>query len=314
MNEAREKRGIFGRLGLALLSFVVPGLGLIQIGRWKLGLVFTGLYIFFIFALLAYFAFGPTLSFPAAALILIVGFFVVISCQVVAPILTFIAGKHFQIVQPWWTRWYVIVGCIIFWFGFQDIATANLRSHYRPFYVPAESMKPNLLVNDRFFAKMSDFGPVKRGDVILFKARGAEYVKRVAALPGDHVELVAGQLKINGVFVELQSAEDATQKMVCDSNYGQDNSSLAILVLETLPGESGRHLTADCGASFGDDFSPTVVPQDHYFVLGDNRDLSADSRYAPPTGVGMVSKEDVIGKPLFIHWSDERERIGKSVD
>ncbi|WP_417618887.1 signal peptidase I [Parasphingorhabdus sp.] len=314
MNETREKRGVFARLGLAMLSFVVPGLGLIRTGRWKLGFAFTGLYIVFIFALLAYFAFGPMLSFSTAAVMVIVGFFVVILCQIVSPILTFIVGKRFEIRQPWWTRWYAIVGCIILWFGFQEVATANLRSHYRPFYVPAESMKPNLLVNDRFFAKMSDFDPLKRGDVILFNASGAEYVKRIAALPGDQVELVAGHLKINGVPVKLQSAGDATRQMVCDSSYGLENENLALLNLEILPGEFGGHLSADCGTTLSDDFPPTVVPSDHYFVLGDNRDFSADSRYAPPVGVGMVSKQDVIGKPLFIHWSDERKRIGKSVN
>ena len=307
-------RGVWARLGLSLLSLFVPGLGLIRTDKWKLGLAFAGLYAFFVTALVSYFAFGPTLSFPAAVVILIIGLIVVLICQLGSPILTFITSKKIQIGKPWWNRWYVIIGCIILWFGFQEIATANLRNHYRPFYVPAESMKPNLLVNDRFYAKMSGFYPLKRGDVILFDANSAEYVKRIAALPGDQVEMVAGHLKINGVSARLQSVVDAAQRIVCDSNYGRESENAAVLSLEMLPGESGGHLTADCGATLADDFPSTIVPQDHYFVLGDNRDFSADSRFASPMGVGMVPRGNVIGKPLFIHWSNERERIGESIE
>ena len=100
---------------------------------------------------------------------------------------------------------------------------------------------------------------------------------------------------------------------VCRPNFA--DVELTLIVRERLPGENGSHLIRDEGFSYGDDFAPVVVPPGHLFVLGDNRDNSADSRYpVADYGVGMVPLSSVIGQAKFIFWSRDRDRIGRTLE
>jgi len=155
--------------------------------------------------------------------------------------------------------------------------------------VPTESMKPTILVGDHFFLDKVAFPgnypeplrhllprrSIKRGDIIAFKPPASAssdnipFVKRVIAVAGDTVEMRSRNVFVNGRKL------DEDYKIYGD--YSQDISR--------------------------DNFSAQVVPADSFFVMGDNRDNSNDSRYW-----GVVDRNSIIGKPLFVYWSYESDQ------
>jgi signal peptidase I len=161
--------------------------------------------------------------------------------------------------------------------------------------VPTESMKPTILVGDHFFldkvafpanypAMIRGYLPhrsIHRLDIIAFKSPtdgNIPFVKRVIALPGETVEVKAKAVYINGRKL------DEPYKIHVDSTvYSSDPWTPEDLKIR-------------------DNYGPVVVPADNYFVMGDNRDNSNDSRYW-----GFVTWEEIIGKPLFVYWSYESD-------
>ena len=184
-----------------------------------------------------------------------------------------------------------------------------------PFYVPSPSMEPTLLIGDALVASKYPYGygmasvpmPItlgttqrifgalpERGDVVVFRWPGdisQTWVKRVVGLPGERVQIRGGQLFINGQQASLRA--DGIGQTESD-----DGSTVnAARYVETLPG--GRsHEIFKVEADHPLDNTPEVtVPAGHIFVLGDNRDRSADSR-VPVTrgGVGLLPVENLIGR------------------
>jgi signal peptidase I len=157
--------------------------------------------------------------------------------------------------------------------------------------VPTESMKPTILVGDHFFLDKLSFPAnyplairsylpqrsVKRLDIIAFKSPtdgNIPFVKRVIGLPGDQVEIRDKSVYING------SKMDEPYKIHVDSAvYSSDPWTPEELKVR-------------------DNYGPATVPPDNFFVMGDNRDNSNDSRYW-----GFVRRDEIIGKPLFVYWS-----------
>jgi signal peptidase I len=184
-----------------------------------------------------------------------------------------------------------------------------------PFYVPSGSMEPTLLIGDALLASKYPYGygtaslPIqinlaetgrvfgempKRGDVVVFRWPGDNsqaWVKRVVGLPGDRIQMRQGQLFINDRPASLKpdgigQAEDET-----------GSTEPAYRFIETLPG-GVRHAIfklRDNGRL--DNTSEVIVPSDHLFVLGDNRDNSADSRVpVREGGVGLLPVDNLIGR------------------
>jgi signal peptidase I len=161
--------------------------------------------------------------------------------------------------------------------------------------VPTESMKPTILVGDHFFldkftfpanypAAIRPYLPhrsIKRLDIIAFKSPtegNIPFVKRVIGMPGDTVEVRGKAVYINGKKL------DEPYKIHVDSTtYSSDTWTPEELKIR-------------------DNFGPVSVPRDDYFVMGDNRDNSNDSRYW-----GFVTWDEIIGKPLFVYWSYESD-------
>jgi len=161
--------------------------------------------------------------------------------------------------------------------------------------VPTESMKPTILVGDHFFLDKIAFPAnypealqrylpqrsVKRGDIIAFRSPTDEsipFVKRVIGTPGDTVEERNKNVYINGQKL------DETYKIHVDPTiYSEDPWTPEELKVR-------------------DNYGPIVVPPDKFFVMGDNRDNSNDSRYW-----GFVDRTKIIGKPLFVYWSYESD-------
>ena len=192
---------------------------------------------------------------------------------------------------------------------------------FQPFTIPSASMEPNLYEGDYIvvskwsygFSKHSiPFSPPlfegrimanapKRGDVAVFKLprdTKVDYIKRVIGLPGDTVQMRGGKL-----FINNQPVDDVvvTRQEMSDL-FG--NRSLA-KVRETLPGGKS-FMTQDYGPNFELDNTPVFeVPAGHYFMMGDNRDNSIDSRVERTMGVGMVPEENLVGKAqiILVSWS-----------
>lgn len=171
------------------------------------------------------------------------------------------------------------------------------------FQIPSESMEDTLLIGDYLlvdkvhyaipggWGQMLPYSAIQRGEIIVFRYPvhpSQHFVKRVIALPGDHVRLVSKQVWVNGKpvaegYVVFRSpVRDHYRDDFPDLNYLSANVEARWwLKLRALV--HGGEL---------------VVPPDQYFVLGDNRDESLDSRYW-----GLVPRQNVIGRPLLIYWS-----------
>jgi len=184
-----------------------------------------------------------------------------------------------------------------------------------PFYVPSASMEPTLLIGDALLASKFPYGyssaslPIhlafpqtdrifgampKRGDVVVFRWPGDTsqvWVKRVIGLPGDHVQMRAGQVWINGKAAPLKADG------LGDAEQDNGSSELAQRYIETLPGGVQHRIFKLRMNGRLDNTADVIVPPDHLFVMGDNRDNSADSRVpVAEGGVGMLPTDDLVGR------------------
>ena len=190
-----------------------------------------------------------------------------------------LAARH-TVVEPnprESSRWY---GLLAAWVVLTALAwpLPNLvLRYYSPFYMPSKAMMPALRPDDRIWADMHISDDLQRGDVVTVREGAVTYIRRIAALPGDRIAMHEGAPIINGQPV-LQVFE--SRERVNEPGYGDVE---ARILREQLPGETGSHDLLDIGPSAGDEFSEIVLGKDQYFLLGDNRDRSADSRF--PRGI-----------------------------
>ena len=188
---------------------------------------------------------------------------------------------------------------------------------FEPFSVPSESMLPTLLVGDYFFISKWPYGysryslpfgpPVfsgrilgrepARGDVMVFQRGGddpADYVKRLIGLPGDRVQMRGGVLWVNDEEIKRERVEPATL-----SANERDVARGHVVYRETMP-NGVSYLTLDRGALPQDTTQVYVVPEGRYFMMGDNRDNSHDSRFPD---FGMAPFEGLEGRAGLIFFS-----------
>jgi signal peptidase I len=184
-----------------------------------------------------------------------------------------------------------------------------------PFYVPSGSMEPTLLIGDELLATKFPYGYSaaslpsflvfpntprvlaalpKRGDVVVFRwpgDRSQVWVKRVIGLPGDRVGVRNGRVWINGNAVGLRPA--GTGKAEVEDR----GVTAATRYIETLPGGYEHPIFKMVARAEYDNAPDVIVPSGHLFVMGDNRDNSADSRVPVRAGgVGLLPVEDLVGR------------------
>ncbi|HEY6024151.1 MAG TPA: signal peptidase I [Pseudolabrys sp.] len=195
------------------------------------------------------------------------------------------------------------------------IVVAAKTAIAEPFYVPSGSMEPTLLIGDELLATKFPYGYSgaslpsfvslpqtsrvlsalpKRGDVVVFRwpgDRSQVWVKRVIGLPGDRVGLRDGRVWLNGVPVGIRPAGAGEAEV-------EDGSVVtAARYIETLPGGREHPIFKLVERGELDNTPDVVVPADHLFVMGDNRDNSADSRVPVRAGgVGLLPVEDLVGR------------------
>ncbi len=190
----------------------------------------------------------------------------------------------------------------------------------QPFYIPSSSMEPNLLVGDRLFVTKYSYGYSKhsfpfspplfkgrflfsapeRGDVIVFKTPAdnrTDYIKRLIGLPGDQIQFIDSNLYVNNVEI-LKSRFKQKDKIFCGKQ------AIDVFAFEELLPNGKKYNTVYSKVQTYQNSDVFIVPKDHYFFLGDNRDCSKDSRFL--TSVGYVHKENLVGKAQFLFFSSDK--------
>jgi len=176
-------------------------------------------------------------------------------------------------------------------------------------FVPGSSMSPTLLVGDYFLVGTQHTLTLPmRGDVVAFKYPrdpSVIYVKRVIALPGDTVQMRQGFLYINR---QLRVREPEGDYLVDDIG-----SCMALRrYVETLPNRVSYYILKATDDGDMNNTNLYIVPPDHFFAMGDNRDNSADSRFM--NGVGFVPQENIVGQVGVVFWAHQLSRIGRRVE
>ncbi len=189
---------------------------------------------------------------------------------------------------------------------------------FEPFNIPSGSMIPTLLVGDYLFVSKYSYGyskhsfpfslgpfsgrifrtEPKRGDVIVFKLptdNKTDYIKRLIGMPGDTIRMQDGRLFINGELIERERIDEFVYK---------DDMGLThrpVRYTETLPGGKTHVILEEGDNRRFDNTQEFKVPAEHYFMMGDNRDNSLDSR----ADVGYVPEENFVGRAEFLFFSTD---------
>lgn len=194
---------------------------------------------------------------------------------------------------------------------------------FQPFYIPSSSMEPTLLVGDRLFVSKYTYGyskhsfpfspnisnrrfffkEPKRGEVIVFKTPAdnrTDYIKRLIGLPGDEIQFINGDLYLNNNQVLKTKKNINNLKIFCG-----DETVHVVAYDEKLPNGNSYTAVYKKEGSFKNS-DKYIVPENHYFFLGDNRDCSKDSRYL--NSVGYVNKLNLVGKARIIFFSTDKKK------
>jgi signal peptidase I len=193
---------------------------------------------------------------------------------------------------------------------------------FQPFNIPSGSMIPTLLIGDYLFVSKYSYGysrysfpfgldlfpgriwaaDPERGDVVVFKLprdNETDYIKRVIGLPGDEIQMVQGVLHINGEAVPKVKTTD----YVVTEPSGRERRMARYT--ETLPNGLSHPVLDLVKDGFGDNTEVYKVPEAHFFMMGDNRDNSTDSRFL--SEVGFVPFENLVGKAQVIFFSIDED-------
>ena len=195
------------------------------------------------------------------------------------------------------------------WIGSVLIAlliAMSLKSSIADWYVvPTGSMKPTIQVGDRIFAnklaydlkipfttfRIASWEDPKRGDIVIFNSPtdGTRFVKRIVGIPGDTISMQNNRLSVNGEVLRYDDFElDSLQPAIANRDITQE------IYIENLTGHKHKIMIMPYQPSIYS-FAPVSVPEGSYFMMGDNRDNSADSRY-----FGFVDRKEILGQATAV--------------
>ena len=193
---------------------------------------------------------------------------------------------------------------------------------FQPFYIPSSSMEPNLLVGDRLFVSKYSYGYSRhslpfspnltnkryfsnnpeRGDVVVFKTPAdnrTDYIKRLIGLPGDTLQIIDGDLYLNNQKIQRNKIE-----ITININCG--NEILTVNAFEEILPNGKKYIAVYNKEGTMQNTDKFIVPNEHYFFMGDNRDCSKDSRYL--SSVGYVTFNNLVGKARLIFFSNDKKK------
>ncbi|HET6232479.1 MAG TPA: signal peptidase I [Longimicrobiaceae bacterium] len=286
----------------AVMSFFVPGLGHLYAGRGRRGLLWmAGCWVL---GVLGAAILMRTWPFAVRAAL----FAVVAACTNAGIVWdAFRSARTATPRRKWYTRWYWLAGyAAAMLLVTQPLVRAFTTRHVASSYtIPAASMQPALLPGDYVMAGPRGSGPVTRGMVAVVRERdGLDHVMRVIGMPGDTLEMRERMLYVNG---RRRAEPYAVTNLAADVPLPAPEWQRPFLL--RTPGDTAPY------APTPDTWGPLRVPAGSYFVMGDNRPASMDSRY-----IGFVPDAHVMGRIAWIYFSRDPEtgafrwdRIGKDV-
>lgn len=283
-----------------LLTWALPGLGHVYAGDLRRGLTLFA-------ALVAVSAGGLLilLYLPVAPLNVLLPLILVPTVWLYIAIDAFRRARKIEDFTPRpYNRWWVYLGAILLvGFVLRPAAEDGIEARVADaFQVTSQAMAPTLLPGDYLLADRRSFrkGPPARFEIAVYRREGRTYLHRIVGVPGDTLEMNRKVLHLNG---------DPVAEPYVQHRDPLDVAAPAMLwQMDHLVGAR-----ADGGPT-RDDWGPLVVPRGQYFVLGDNRDDAADSRYH-----GFVPREDLLGRALRLYFSVDEgggirwSRIGQGV-
>ncbi len=264
-----------------LLSFISPGLGQVYNGEFKKAILMY-VALFLLSAVLSstglFFGFYGMIS----CMLILVGFYLYIALEAL------VSARHLEefSLRPY-NRWYLYLALfLISNFAIQPLVGFIIKNSLlvaKPYKIASTGMEPTLLAGDHLVAHMGYYRRHKpqRGDLILFSSPndpGKDFLKRVIALEGEKIEIIQEKIYINDQLM--------------DDPWAHPGDGLTPKPVQQI-----------------DSYGPEVVPKSCYFVLGDNRRNSLDSRVW-----GSLDSAKIKGKPLYIYWSKDKKRIGLKIE
>lgn len=291
-----------------VLSLIMPGLGHIYCGR-----IVKGIILAFLSGILIPVTFA-TLSVSHSTVriaVIIATLFASLVVWLVAIIDSWYTARHTtdSYTLKDYNRWYVYVILILMSTGNSTQISFNVRSTLvEAFRVPVASNYPTIVPNDRFLANKRAYktSDPKKGDLIVFlnpENRRINYIKRVVAIAGDTVEIRNGELYVNDEKLERQMLPQSTLDNIRIKIKGEP---LEGDVFEEINGDAKYKIFLAEHKTPGD-FAKITVPEHHCFVLGDNRNLSRDSRHFGPIPLATIK-----GRADYLYWpAKDWSRFGK---
>jgi signal peptidase I len=330
MQQTIKPRGI---VSILLVGFFLGAFSLmLWIGRARLGFIYLAI------ATIAIAVYGWLVVTGHIAPITIGGvdagtiFNLLLTPLALAAIIHALLIRRTILARPWYSRWYVAL--LLPLVGGWAIAIFVRMFLFQPFNIPSGAMYPTMRIGDYVlvskpaygFSKYSfnavlqipglapvRFGPVpidgrvffaktpERGDIAVFKLprdNETDYVKRVIGLPGDRIQMRDGVLHINGEPVKKERVEDYQNK----DGLAYHGRETIQMYRETLPNGVSYEVLDVEPHGMADNTEEYTVPPGHYFMMGDNRDNSQDSRFMDV--VGFIPEENFIGPVVLKFWND----------